>query len=199
MCDVFNIKVIDAVKALVEQYKDEELSVTVTGHSMGAALAVLNATDIAINVSNKAFPVTAFVFACPRPGDKGFASVVSGLENLHVLCVNNIQDPVPASLPSPYADVGKVLSIDSEKSPYLKTENKKPHELQLYLHVVAGTQGKDGSGEFNLVVDRDLALLNKDADLLKDEEYENFPHGVVAAWYIPKTGLWLKRMMGNGC
>lgn len=167
-----------------------------TGHSMGAGLAVLNATDISFNGFNKPkeqpdkdFPVTAIVFACPWPGDRGFANVVTSTENLHVLLVKNRFDVVPHVPQNPcYHEVGQILNIDSTKSPYLKvlTLNLNndftfEHHMEVYMHGVAGSQGKDGSGEFQLVVNRDVTLINKNWDRLKDE------FGVVANWWTQKN------------
>ncbi|KAL6279656.1 hypothetical protein ACE6H2_016537 [Prunus campanulata] len=171
-------QVLDAVRELVDQYEDEEISITITGHSMGAAIAILNATDIAYNgynkptnnQSNKVGLVTAIVFASPRIGDPGFQDVVLGLKNLHVLRVSNDQDPVPKLPIVPfenYVHVGQELIIDTLKSPYLKKPNDTVHELEVYLHGVAGTQGKNN--DFKLEVNRDLALVNKTLDGLKDE------------------------------
>lgn len=92
-----------ALKEVLNEYKGEEISITVTGHSMGAAMVTLKATDIVRNgynilledQPNKVIPVTAFVFACPRVGNEGFGNVFFGLENLHVLRVTNDQDIVP--------------------------------------------------------------------------------------------------------
>ncbi|PRQ18232.1 putative carboxylic ester hydrolase [Rosa chinensis] len=189
-------QVLAALKSVIEEYKDEKISITVTGHSMGAAIATLNATDIVCNghnkptdQSDKLIPVTAIVFASPRLGDEGFEKVFSGLENLHVLRVTNDQDIVPKlPLDSKYVHVGKALIIDSLKSTYLKVipESDKVrrlsslHDLEVYLHGVAGTQGTE-SNDFKLEVNRDLALVNKYIDLLKDE------HKVVGSWWTEKN------------
>ncbi|XP_011015585.1 PREDICTED: phospholipase A1-IIgamma-like [Populus euphratica] len=182
-------QVLAAVSKLVEQYKDEEISITVTGHSLGAAIATLNALDIVVKgcnkttgEQNKAFPVTAIVFASPRVGDANFKKLCEGQEDLHVLRVTNERDIVP-NLPldmPPYFSfkhVGEELRIDTRKSPYVKSMDDLGdfHNLELYIHGVAGTQGSEGG--FNLEVDRDIALVNKDLDGLKDE------YKIPAGWW----------------
>ncbi|KAF2307540.1 hypothetical protein GH714_029662 [Hevea brasiliensis] len=130
-------QVLAAVRRLVDKYAElnEEVSITVTGHSLGAALATLNAMDIAANGYNKP----------------------SGSET--VICSDII----------PYEDVGVELYIDTTKSPSIKYESTgAAHDLNLYLHGVAGYQGKDS--DFNLVItDLDIALVNKYNDLLTDD------------------------------
>jgi len=178
-----------AVSKLVDQYKDEEISITVTGHSLGAAIATLNALDIVVNgynkttgEQNKAFPVTAIVFASPRVGDTNFKKLCEGLEDLHVLRVTNEKDIVPNlpfDIPPSFSfkHVGEELRIDTRKSPYVKSMDDLGdfHNLELYIHGVAGTQGSEGG--FNLEVDRDIALVNKDLDGLKDE------YNIPAGWW----------------
>ncbi|CAI0428222.1 unnamed protein product [Linum tenue] len=61
--------------------------------------------------------------------------------------------------------------MDTLKSSYLRlTEGGFVtwHNLEVYLHGVAGVQGGDESG-FRLEVRRDLALVNKRTDALKEE------------------------------
>lgn len=178
-----------AVSKLVDQYKDEELSITVTGHSLGAAIATLNALDIVVKgynkttgEQNKAFPVTAIVFASPRVGDANFKKLCEGLEDLHVLRVTNEKDIVPNlpfDIPPSFSfkHVGEELRIDTRKSPYVKSMDDLGdfHNLELYIHGVAGTQGSEGG--FTLEVDRDIALVNKDLDGLKDE------YKIPAGWW----------------
>ncbi|KAM6588999.1 hypothetical protein CsatA_011604 [Cannabis sativa] len=192
--------VFSEVKRLMAKYQEEELSITVTGHSMGAALATLNAVDMAYNKinifstqPNKApVPITAFVFASPRVGDRGFGSVYSDLNtsgNFHILRVNEFLDIVPQYpfIFQGYVDVGQLLLLMVLKSPYIKpflhlvaTRKWLPvHNLELHLHGVAGTQGVFGG--FNLQIDRDLGLMNKGGDFVKDEYLK------ITSWWTEKN------------
>nr|GMD83268.1 phospholipase A1-II 4-like [Ipomoea batatas] len=61
----------EEVARLVELYKDEEVSITVIGHSLGSSMATLNAVDLAVNPinnnnNNKDVPITAFLYASPK-------------------------------------------------------------------------------------------------------------------------------------
>ncbi|XP_019168820.1 PREDICTED: phospholipase A1-IIalpha-like [Ipomoea nil] len=174
----------EEVARLVELYKDEEVSITVTGHSLGSSMATLNAVDLAanpINNNNKDILVTAFLYASPKVGDENFKNAISNLQNLRALRVSDVNDIVTAVPPFgwpdggnllpliPYVDVGEGIAIESKKSDYLKPEidNLLTHDLMLYMHAIDGFQGSQGGFERQGYFD--LAKVNKYQGALKDE------------------------------
>ncbi|KAF5192792.1 Phospholipase a1-igamma3 protein [Thalictrum thalictroides] len=186
-------QILAEIRRLVEKYKNDELSITITGHSLGAALALLSAYDIAeMNVnyrhdSNTKIPVTVFSFSGPRVGNLKFKERCDEL-GVKVLRVHNLHDKVPClpglianekfqfqkyiedtiSFPWSYAHVGRELALDHKHSPYLKNTNDMRclHNLEALLHLVDGYQGENK---------RDIALVNKDCGFLK-EDYGVPPH-----------------------
>ncbi|KAL1325350.1 hypothetical protein HN51_035412 [Arachis hypogaea] len=185
-------QVLTKVKALLKLYKDENPSVVLVGHSLGASLSIVSAFDLVENGITDV-PVAAFVFGSPQIGNKAFNERVKSFNNLRVLHVRNVIDVIP-HYPGRllgYEYTGVELEIDTRKSPNLK-DSKNPsdwHNLQAMLHVVAGWNGKHG--EFKLRVKRSLALVNKSCEFLKDE------YRVPGLWWVEKNKGMVKRDDGE--
>ncbi|XP_039169678.1 phospholipase A1-IIgamma [Eucalyptus grandis] len=189
-------QVLREVRKQVDLYagKGETISITVAGHSLGAALATINALDILTNGYNaptdhpeNACLVTAFPFASPNVGDENFQAKFSSSEKLRALRVTNALDIAPFIPPIRYYHVGEQLLVDSRKSPDLKPLYSGMtgavaigHMLETCLHLIAGTQGID-SNEFNVDKRRGIELVNKGMDALKDERK------IPAYWLVAKN------------
>ncbi|KAI3979594.1 hypothetical protein MKX01_023878 [Papaver californicum] len=160
------------VRRLMELYKGESLSITITGHSLGAALSVLAADEIKKSVAN-APPVAVFTFGGPRVGNRGFANRIKS-NGVKVLRIVNSQDMITRvpgmfvnetldhklreevkantvlnildnNMPWAYSHVGSELRLDSKMSPYLKPNADVAccHDLEAYLHLVDGFLASD--------------------------------------------------------
>ncbi|MCO5613360.1 hypothetical protein L7F22_067636 [Adiantum nelumboides] len=142
------------------------VSITVTGHSMGSAQALLAACDIGGNLRSAAaatgkkrrqgvgLTVSAITFGCPRVGDEQFHTNVEHHTALQIWRFSNSCDPIPAvppSIPSvlPYAtDVGTEILLEWQASPYVDASKVPPrtaHNLDPYLHAVARASEEDKS------------------------------------------------------
>ncbi|XVE77862.1 hypothetical protein DITRI_Ditri13aG0097300 [Diplodiscus trichospermus] len=185
-------QILTDVKKLLELYQDEEISITITGHSLGSALAILSAYDIVetgLNVlkDGRAVPVSVLSFSGPRVGNVRFKKRIEAL-GVKVLRVVNVHDLVPKSpglffneklppilmklaerLPWSYSHVGVELELDHKNSPFLKQTRDLigAHNLEAHLHLVDGYHGKVHM--FELTSGRDPSLVNKGSDFLKDD------------------------------
>ncbi|KAL2902994.1 Phospholipase A1-Ibeta2 chloroplastic [Bienertia sinuspersici] len=155
------------VRRLMEKYKGETLSITITGHSLGAALAVLVADEIS-TCAPEVPPVAVFSFGGPRVGNRAFADRIKS-NNVKVLRIVNNQDMITrvpgifmsdeldqklrdnvqiasllefldTKMPLAYSHVGTELRVDTKMSPYLKPDADVAccHDLEAYLHLVDG-------------------------------------------------------------
>lgn len=155
------------VGRVLEMYGDEPLSLTITGHSLGAALATLAAHDINSNFGDKAAPmVTVVSFGGPRVGNQRFRHQLekSGTKLLRIVNSDDLITKVPGfvidnnemavklagGLPRwlrkrvedmqlVYAEVGQELRVSSKECPQLsKGGVASCHELSTYLQLVNG-------------------------------------------------------------
>ncbi|KAG6472966.1 hypothetical protein ZIOFF_070446 [Zingiber officinale] len=157
--------VVEEVKKLRKEYAGEELSITVVGHSLGAALAVLVAEEVAALVPPERAATAVFTFGGPRVGNRAFAERVEK-RGVKVLRVVNAHDLVPRVPAAPlrtrnegYAHVGRELVVDSQSSPYLRPDADLSccHDLEAYLHLVDGFRA--AGGPFRENAKRSLARL----------------------------------------
>ncbi|KMZ64864.1 Phospholipase A1 [Zostera marina] len=87
------------IRRLVNLYKDEDVSITLAGHSMGSSLALLFGYDLAeLGLNNvgeetekKIIPITVYSFAGPRVGNMEFKKRCEEL-GVKVLRVVNVRD-----------------------------------------------------------------------------------------------------------
>ncbi|KAI3821809.1 hypothetical protein L1987_09382 [Smallanthus sonchifolius] len=159
--------VITEVRRLTELYKGENLSITVTGHSLGAALALLVADDLSTCAKDMP-PIAVYTFGGPRVGNRAFTKRLT-TQNVKVLRIANSQDiitRVPGmfvseeldkklresksakkvlnildnNMPWAYTHAGTELRVDTKNSPYLKPNADVSccHDLEAYLHLVDG-------------------------------------------------------------
>ncbi|KAG9447168.1 hypothetical protein H6P81_013296 [Aristolochia fimbriata] len=152
-------QLLSELSRLVNEYKDEEISITVAGHSMGSSLAMLLAYDVAeLGLINRdeysgqdCIPITVYSFGGPRVGNSGFKERCDGL-GVKILRVVNVNDPITKlpgvlfnenfrvlggkyELPwscSCYAHVGVELALD-----FFKMQDPScVHDLETYVSLL---------------------------------------------------------------
>ncbi|GFZ16543.1 alpha/beta-Hydrolases superfamily protein [Actinidia rufa] len=128
--------VVEEIRRLMDQYKGETLSITVTGHSLGAALALLVADELSTCASDVP-PVAVFSFGGPRVGMFVSEGLDRTLRNSSAAAVLDVLDN---NMPWAYSHVGTELRVDTKMSPYLKPNADVAccHDLEAYLHLVDG-------------------------------------------------------------
>ncbi|CAL9136984.1 unnamed protein product [Musa acuminata var. zebrina] len=149
------------VSRIINTYKDDYLSITLAGHSMGSSLAVLFGYDLAELGLNQATPIAVYSFGGPRVGNLGFEERCEEL-GVKVLRVVNVNDPITKmpgvllnermravaekyELPC-YAHVGVEVALD-----FFKMNNPvHVHDMEAYLGALkcpkeATNQGNSGT------------------------------------------------------
>lgn len=161
----------EEIGRVIQSYGHEPLSVTFTGHSLGAALAVLSAYDVTTTFENLP-TVTVISFGGPRVGNRSLRRQLDK-SGTRVLRIVNSDDPITkvpgfviddddvasrgsenlGGLPQwiqkrvedtrwVYADVGQELRLSSKESPHLNGRSFATcHDLKTYLQLVQGFAG----------------------------------------------------------
>ncbi|KAA8533437.1 hypothetical protein F0562_031129 [Nyssa sinensis] len=122
-------QLLSEVSRIINEYKREEISITISGHSMGSSIALLLAYDIAELGLNKYFPsqeipITVYSFGGPRVGNSCFKRRCEEL-GVKVLRIVNINDPI-TKLPG---------VIFNEKFNVLGGKYELPWKNSCYVHV----------------------------------------------------------------
>jgi predicted lipase len=84
--------ILAAVLTLLSQHSAS--SIVVTGHSLGAALALLDSVYLPLHVP-AGTRVSAFTYGMPRVGNANFANYVDATHNGNLTHINNKEDPIP--------------------------------------------------------------------------------------------------------
>ncbi|CAK9165246.1 unnamed protein product [Ilex paraguariensis] len=179
-------QVMKEVKRLVQFYnaRGEEVSLTITGHSLGGALALLTAYEVASSLPG--LHVNIISFGGPRVGNIAFRDELHqiGVKTLRVVAKQDLVprmpglvfneslqkfDAITGTLDWVYTHVGAELKLDVWSSPYLKRGFNVSgfHMLETHLHLVNGFHSK--ASTFRSDARRDVALVNKTCDMLVDE------------------------------
>lgn len=164
--------------------RGEQVSLTITGHSLGGALALLNAYEAASHFPG--LPISVISFGAPRVGNSGFRDELHemGVKTLRVVVKQDVVpwmpgmvfnermqnlDEITGALDWVYTHVGLELKLDARSSPYLKRglQLMGHHMLETYLHLLDGYESS--RRPFREDARRDIALVNKDCDMLVNE------------------------------
>ncbi len=116
-------------------------SVTVTGHSLGGALATLLTLDVALNTSCRT--PTAYTFASPRSGDPSFAATFDGAVQASFRVCNSLDlvPKLPPILPVPYEHVNSPFEVTPPMGA-IQENVVCEHQLTTYLWLM-GLQAGD--------------------------------------------------------
>ncbi|XP_022960402.1 phospholipase A(1) DAD1, chloroplastic-like [Cucurbita moschata] len=151
----------EEVRRLLKAYDGEPLSITITGHSLGAAVATLTAYDINVTFRQQVPLVTVVSFGGPRVGNKDFQRSLEeqGTKVLRIVNSGDVVTKVPGfvaddgmealpwwarqcmeNVPSQwlYSEVGKELKLSNKNSSNVLgiINMGTNHDLKTYLRLV---------------------------------------------------------------
>ncbi|KAL4061895.1 Alpha/Beta hydrolase protein [Scleroderma yunnanense] len=103
--------VLTAVQQAMSQY--ESTSITMVGHSLGAAISLLDSVYLPLHLP-QGTSFKTINYGLPRVGDKAFADYVDA--NVHLTHINNKEDPVPTLPPIEFGYVHPAGEVHIEDS-----------------------------------------------------------------------------------
>ncbi|CAO2141543.1 unnamed protein product [Urochloa humidicola] len=184
-------QLLSEVTRLIGEYRDEEMSITLAGHSMGSSLAVLFGYDLAelgLNYSYhnsngggggaRAIPITVFSFAGPRVGNVEFKTRCDEL-GVKVLRVVNVNDPV-TKMPGVILNEGaaRVLAgrygmpwskacyahvgVEVALDFFVAGDIACVHDIEAYIdHLLKGTDGITVDGSNSMTVEEEKGVRGR--------------------------------------
>ncbi|XP_049347878.1 phospholipase A1-Igamma1, chloroplastic-like [Solanum verrucosum] len=167
-------QVLNEVKRLIDRYSNEELSITIAGHSLGGGLAMVSTYDIAeigLDLPGRVIPLCVFSFSGPRVGNIRFKQWLETLGVKVLRVVNKHDFEVQTRLIQKLEDyfwsywhVGEEIILDHKISPSLKEMHNLTciTDLEVHLDLLNWFQGK---GKGFLIRNRgDINLVRKVTD-----------------------------------
>jgi triacylglycerol lipase len=119
-------------------------SLVLTGHSLGASLATLYATELA--GSSPGTNIDLYTYASPRTGDQNFVQYFDSKSNITSYRIYNEPDIVPTvPFGLGYTQIPTGISIDSLLYPKVKWNFGCFHALVTYMYVLGGPASLLGS------------------------------------------------------
>jgi predicted lipase len=111
------LRILNPIPKDIARQLDTSIPCYVTGHSLGASLAVLAALDLAVNLPDLRPQIQLYSYACPRVGDVTFAQLHSRqVPNSYRIA--NLADTIPLLPPTTgfgtYVHVGQSWSFLSQ-------------------------------------------------------------------------------------
>lgn len=175
--------VLEEVRRLMKLYKGEQLSITVAGHSLGAALAVLVADELR-GWSAAMPPVAVFSFGGPHVGNLGFAERVRarGAKVLRVVNERDLVTKVPgvfAGHSKPAEEDGSATSRrrpDSRPAAARGMRSAVPDKWRVAVDHALTAWSYSHVGRELRVDSRESPFLRPDADLCCCHDLEAYLH-----------------------